>query len=135
MPHPSIAPDSYFWQRTLQLLGEEAETLFCYADAAPVRGVTVNTRLLPTEIFAAQPPFAMEPGGFSAANFRLAEADTRPGLHSWHHAGVYYGQEPSASSAAAALGCGLVIAFWMPVPRPAAKAHSWLRRCREQACW
>ncbi len=104
MPHPSIAPDSYFWQRTLQLLGEEAEMLFCYADAAPVRGVTVNTRLLPTEIFAAQPPFAVEPGGFSAANFRLAEADTRPGLHSWHHAGVYYGQEPSASSAAAALG-------------------------------
>ena len=23
MPHPSIAPDSYFWQRTLQLLAEQ----------------------------------------------------------------------------------------------------------------
>ena len=103
MPHPSIPQDSWFWQRTLRLLQDEAESLFRYADETPVRGVTVNTRLLAAEHFAAQPPFAVAPGGFSGANFRLTEPDTRPGLHPWHHAGVYYGQEPSASSAAAAL--------------------------------
>ncbi len=103
MPHPSISQESWFWQRTLRLLGEKAEELFCYAEETPVRGVTVNTRLLAAEAFAAQPPAAVAPGGFSPANFRLTEADARPGLHPWHHAGVYYGQEPSASSAAAAL--------------------------------
>ncbi len=103
MPHPSIAPDSWFWQRTLRLLGDEAERLFCYAEKEPVRGVTVNTRLLAAGSFPQESPFAVAPGGFAAANYRLLQAETRPGLHAWHHAGVYYGQEPSASSAAAAL--------------------------------
>ena len=93
---------SYFWRRTRLLLGEEADRLFA-GPAQPVRGVTVNTRLLSAAAFAAQPPFGVRPGGFSPANFRLTEPDTRPGLHPWHHAGVYYGQEPSASSAAVAL--------------------------------
>ena len=64
MPHPSIPQDSWFWQRTLRLLQDEAETLFQYADETPVRGVTVNTRLLAAEEFAAQPPFAVAAGRF-----------------------------------------------------------------------
>ena len=103
MPHPSLSSDSYFWQRTQALLGEQADQLFQYAEEAPVRGVTVNTRLLPAQEFAAAPPFALTAGGFACANFRLVRSDARPGLHPWHHAGVYYGQEPSASTAAAAL--------------------------------
>ncbi len=94
--------NEYFWQRTKALLGDGAEALFA-CEGAPVRGVTVNTRLCDAAAFAAAPPFAVAEGGFSAANFRLTDPDTRPGLHPWHHAGVYYGQEPSASSAAAAL--------------------------------
>ncbi len=94
--------NEYFWGRTVELLGEQAEALFAAAgDTA--RGVTVNTRLLEAKTFMAAAPFGVAPGGFAAANFRLTEADTRPGLHPWHHAGLYYGQEPSASSAAAAL--------------------------------
>lgn len=94
--------ESYFWQRTRRLLGEKTEQLFC--EQLPVcRGLTVNTRLMSARQFAAQPPFEVQPGGFAAQNFRLMQSEARPGTHPWHHAGVYYVQEPSASSAAAAL--------------------------------
>lgn len=94
--------ESYFESRTRRLLGEQADRLFC-GSAAPVRGVTVNERLMPAGDFAGAAPFAVAPGGFAKQNFRLLDPEARPGLHPWHHAGVYYVQEPSASSAAAAL--------------------------------
>lgn len=102
-----LSPDpwrqnEFFWQRTTRLLGDAAAALFA-CGPLPARGVTVNTRLLTAQRFFSAPPFAVAPGGFAAANFRLLDADARPGRHPWHHAGAYYVQEPSASCAAVAL--------------------------------
>ncbi len=93
---------SYFEERTARLLGQQANQLFSGPEQ-PVRGVTVNTRLITPEEFERNPPFPIRQSGFAGANFRLTDQDTRLGLHPWHHAGVYYGQEPSASTAAVAL--------------------------------
>ena len=96
--------NALFWQRTCRLLGEaEAARLFC-AEENIARGLTVNTARLSAADFAAHAPFAVAPGGFAAASFRLLDPQARPGTHPWYHAGAYYVQEPSASSAAQALG-------------------------------
>lgn len=100
---PAWRTAPFFWQRTRQLLGPKAEQLFCAACDTPARGVTVNSRLMTAGQFLQNAPFAVAPGGFCAANFRILSSDARPGRHPWHHAGAYYGQEPSASAAAPAL--------------------------------
>ena len=68
------------------------------------RGLTVNTLRCTPEHFAAIAPFAVEPSGFCPANFRLKEPNVKLGHHPYHHAGVYYVQEPSASAPANLLG-------------------------------
>lgn len=73
-------------------------------DAPLFRGVTVNGLRCTPQQFARLAPFPVTPSGFAAANFRLCEPGAKVGLHPYHHAGVYYGQEPSASAPAALLG-------------------------------
>ncbi|MEG1932802.1 MAG: RsmB/NOP family class I SAM-dependent RNA methyltransferase, partial [Pygmaiobacter sp.] len=68
------------------------------------RGITVNTLRCLTQEFAANSPFAVQPSGFSPCNLRLLEQNVKVGTHPYHHAGVYYAQEPSASAPAALLG-------------------------------
>ncbi|HCQ68738.1 MAG TPA: tRNA and rRNA cytosine-C5-methylase, partial [Subdoligranulum sp.] len=46
--------------------------------------------------------FDAKPSPFCPTAFTTA-ADFRPGRHAWHHAGVLYAQEPSASAPAALL--------------------------------
>lgn len=76
-----------------------------FPDDAPLsRGVTVNTLRCEAKWFYQNAPFAVQPSGFSPANFKLADAGAKVGNHAYHHAGVYYGQEPSASAPAALLG-------------------------------
>lgn len=69
-----------------------------------LRGVTVNTLRCTAERFEKIAPFAVTPSGFSPASFRLTDAAVRVGVHPYHHAGVYYAQEPSASAPATLLG-------------------------------
>lgn len=95
--------NEYFWQRTVGLLGAAAAKDYFDAPPQPARGLTVNTRLLGVADFLAAAPFAVAPSGLAADSLRLLAADARPGRHPWHHAGVYYVQEPSAACAAAAL--------------------------------
>ena len=68
----------------------------------PARGVTVNALRCTPEWFAQHADFDAKPSPFCPTAFTTA-ADFRPGRHAWHHAGVLYAQEPSASAPAALL--------------------------------
>jgi len=68
------------------------------------RGVTVNTLRASPQQFAAKAPFSVQKSPFCAAGFLVQQAETGLGRHPYHHAGVYYAQEPSASAAAPLLG-------------------------------
>ena len=48
--------------------------------------------------------FGLEPSPFCDAAFLLTDPQLRPGRHAYHHAGVFYVQEPSASVPAGLLG-------------------------------
>lgn len=91
-----------FTAREKTLLGDRFEELYTYATAQPARGVTVNTLRCTPDWFAAHTDFAAEPSKFCCTAFTTA-ADFRPGRHPWHHAGLLYAQEPSASAPAALL--------------------------------
>ena len=92
----------FFEQRERALLGERFAELFTPADSireSPARGVTVNTLRTTPQAFAEGMDTALTPSPFCRQAFAVA-ADFRPGRHPWHHAGVFYAQEPSAASAA-----------------------------------
>lgn len=91
-----------FAARERALLGNRFDELYTYATPEPARGVTVNTLRCAPEWFAAQADFALQPSPFCPAAFTTLP-DWRPGRHPWHHAGVFYAQEPSASAPAALL--------------------------------
>ena len=91
-----------FTAREKTLLGDRFEELYTYATAQPARGVTVNTLRCTPDWFAAHTDFSAEPSKFCRTAFTTA-AGFRPGRHPWHHAGLLYAQEPSASAPAALL--------------------------------
>ena len=97
-------PTEYFEQRERALLGER----FAVLDAAPQetaeRGVTVSALRASPEQFAQKADFPLEASPFCEAAFVVHQPDFKPGRHPYHHAGVFYSQEPSASSAAPLLG-------------------------------
>lgn len=98
MPFPPL-----FEQRERALLGARFEELFCAPSAGPVRGATVNLLRCTPDRFAAAAGFAMEPSPFCPSAFVVKEPDWKPGRHPYHHAGVFYAQEPSAAAPAALL--------------------------------
>ena len=72
-----------------------------FPETAPLRrGVTVNTLRASPQQFAANAPFAVQKSPFCDTGFFVQQAETGLGRHPYHHAGVYYAQEPSASAAA-----------------------------------
>ena len=92
----------FFIAREQALLGSRYESL--YTAAAPqYRGVTVNGLRCPPERFAQQAGLSLEPSPFCAQSFLLADPGQRPGRHAYHHAGVFYVQEPSAAMPAGLL--------------------------------
>ena len=58
------------------------------------RGVTVSALRAAPEQFAAQADFPVEPSPFCKAAFVVHQPDFKPGRHPYHHAGVFYSQEP-----------------------------------------
>ena len=82
--------------------GRRFDELYAYATPQPARGVTVNALCCTPEWFAQHADFDAKPSPFCPTAFTTA-ADFRPGRHAWHHAGVLYAQEPSASAPAALL--------------------------------
>ena len=93
----------YFETRERALLGDAYDTLYT-APGAVARGITVNTLRCTPAQFAAISPFATAPSPFCEQALLLQDENERPGLSVYHHAGVFYVQEPSASAVAALLG-------------------------------
>lgn len=91
-----------FLVRESALLGERFEELYTYATPEPARGITVNGLRCTPERVAEQADFSVTASPFCSSAFTTAP-DWRPGRHPWHHAGVFYAQEPSASAPAALL--------------------------------
>ena len=91
-----------FTAREQALLGPRFDALYTYATPQPARGVTVNGLRCTPNWFAAHADFAAAPSPFCPTAFMTAP-DFKPGRHPWHHAGVFYAQEPSASAPAALL--------------------------------
>ena len=91
-----------FTAREQALLGPRFAELYAYATPQPACGVTVNGLRCTPEWFAAHADFAAALSPFCPTAFTTAP-DFKPGRHPWHHAGVFYAQEPSASAPAALL--------------------------------
>ena len=94
----------YFKARERALLGERYDTLYAAPQETAARGVTVSVLRTTPEEFAARADFPLRPSPFCKAAFVVEQPDFKPGRHPYHHAGVFYSQEPSASSAAPLLG-------------------------------
>ena len=97
-------PTEYFEARERALLGQRYETLYAAPSDSAARGVTVSALRTTPETFAAKADMALEPSPFCKAAFVVREETFKPGRHPYHHAGVFYSQEPSAASAAPLLG-------------------------------
>ena len=127
-------PAEYFEARERALLGERYERLYTAPQETAARGVTVSALRTTPEEFAARADFPLRPSPFCKAAFVVECPDFKPGRHPYHHAGVFYSQEPSASSAAPLLGvrpgmrvldlCAAPGGKRSPCPRRA--AASWL---------
>ncbi len=94
----------YFEQRERALLGDRFDTLYTPPAEKAARGVTVSALRCTPEQFAQLVDFPVRPSPFCAAGFCVDVPDFKPGKHPYHAAGVFYSQEPSASSAAPLLG-------------------------------
>ena len=97
-------PTEYFEARERALLGSRYEKLYTAPADQAARGVTVSPLRMSPETFAREVDFAVAPSPFCRAGFLVEDPGFKPGRHPWHHAGVFYSQEPSASSAAPLLG-------------------------------
>ena len=91
-----------FTARERALLGSRFDEVYAYATLSPARGVTVNGLRCTPQQFAQSVDFDAAPSVFCPTAFTVAP-ELRPGRHPWHHAGVFYAQEPSASAPAALL--------------------------------
>lgn len=96
-------PLDFFTSREQALLGDRFEALYAYPTQAAARGVTVNTLRCTPQQFCQQSGLLLEPSPFCNKGFRVLDDSVRLGRHPYHHAGVFYSQEPSASAPAALL--------------------------------
>ena len=101
-------PTEYFEQRERALLGPRYEQLYAAPQEAAERGVTVSALRAMPEQFAQKADFPLEVSPFCKAAFVVHAPEFKPGRHPYHHAGVFYSQEPSASCAARHAGTGPV---------------------------
>ena len=93
----------YFEKRERELLGQRFDEIFSY-DTQIAKGATVNLLRCDAEKFIRLADFKIEASPFCKEGFAVLEPDFKPGRHPYHHAGVFYSQEPSASAPAALLG-------------------------------
>ena len=91
-----------FTNRMKQLLGEDYPAFLAGYDLPLRRGVRVNQNKMDVESFIDIFSHPLTPSPFAENNFYLDE-EHKAGSDPLHHAGVYYMQEPSASSAVTVL--------------------------------
>lgn len=101
---PQAVPPAAFLARMRSLLGETDFAAFEAALSAPVRrGLRLNLlKCRDAAAFARASGFALSPLPFAPEGFLVGGGGVS-GRHPWHHAGVFYLQEPSAMSAVTAL--------------------------------
>lgn len=86
-----------FEARMENLLGENYAAFRESLEHVSFGGLRVNTLKISVERFLELSPFKLRPIPWVPEGFYYEEAD-RPGKHPYHHAGLYYIQEPSAMS-------------------------------------
>ena len=91
-----------FLQRMSVLLGDEYPAFMAAMEEDRAFGLRANLLKVSPDELTKLAPFPLEPVPWADEGFRYREED-RPGRHPLHEAGLYYIQEPSAMSAAAAL--------------------------------
>jgi len=85
-----------------ELLGSESGAFFDALERPAVKGLRVNRLKLTPEEFVRISPFQLKGAAFCPDGF-VVGGDCGAGRHPYHHAGLYYMQEPSAMSAVTAL--------------------------------
>lgn len=90
-------PEEFLSRMKDSLGGDCAAFLHSY-ERPPERAVRVNILKISAEEFEKISPFALSPVEWEKNGFYIAE--DKPGKHVYHHAGLYYVQEPSAMCAA-----------------------------------
>ncbi len=92
-----------FEERMKALLGEEYGAFYealCNED--DVKGLRVNTAKVTAESFLSGTPFDLQPLSHVEGGFIVAH-EAQAGKHPYHHAGVYYMQDPGAMASVAAI--------------------------------
>ncbi len=92
-----------FDRRMGEILGSEAADFFRHYDHPPETGLRVNTLKMTADAFQRRSPFELAPLPWAPAGFLFHSGEDSPGLHPFHHAGLYYIQEPSAQAVAEVL--------------------------------
>lgn len=92
-----------FEHRMKHLLGSEYEAFAtALTEESAVKGLRVNEHKTTLRDFLASAPFAVEPIGHVQNGF-IVDESAGAGKHPYHHAGVYYMQDPGAMATVAAL--------------------------------
>ena len=92
-----------FLSRMNLLLGDEYPTFLEYLQQPSVRGIRLNPLKCDEKTLKSGLGFSLKPSEFSKFSFEIPENVDRPGTIPLHHAGAFYSQEPSASSAVTVL--------------------------------
>lgn len=92
-----------FQNRMKQLLGEEWEPFLAVMDAPSRRGLRWNPQKVSLETLQENLPFPLHPTPFSPLSYAIPPEVEKLGNTPLHHAGAFYVQEPSASSAVTVL--------------------------------
>ncbi len=86
------------------LLGDEYEAFLKFYNGDRFRGLRVNTLKCTAEKLRENLDFPLAPTPFCPDGFYIPDGVSSPGNHPLHHAGAFYIQEPSATSAVEMLG-------------------------------
>lgn len=93
-----------FLNRMKALLGDEYEAFLQFYNGENFRGLRVNTLKCNAENLRSHLDFPLEPTPFCPDGFYIPPNVASLGNHPLHHAGAFYMQEPSATSAVEMLG-------------------------------
>ena len=93
-----------FLNRMKALLGDEYEAFLQYYQGENFRGLRVNTLKADADKLKAALPFSFAATPFCPDGYYIPADVVSPGNHPLHHAGAFYIQEPSATSAVEMLG-------------------------------
>lgn len=86
-----------------RILGGDSDRFFELINGGPYRGISVNRLKTDPERLLPLLPFAVEKSPFYTDGYYITDGFEGIGRHPLHHAGAFYVQEPSASSAVSML--------------------------------